>query len=107
MVGVSTPKIGPILGKDCSFVFIHSISVKNWEIFWSLPSYLSNTAALTQGHREGCTMTPGPISDGGTILKVGGPKSIQFFHLQRTTRSYKLTAIFVVLALATANAACR
>ena len=36
-----------------------------------------------------------------------GPKSIQFFHLQRITRSYKLTAIFVVLALATANAACR
>ena len=47
-------------------------------------------------------------SDGGTILKVGGPKVYPvFFYLQRITRSYKLTAIFVVLALATANAACR
>ena len=48
-------------------------------------------------------------SDSGTILKVGGPKSIQFFHLQRITRSYELTVIFVVLALArpTADTACR
>ena len=47
------------------------------------------------------------FSDGVTILKAGGPKSIQFFHLQCITRSYKLTVIFVVLALATANTACR
>ena len=46
-------------------------------------------------------------SDGGTILKVGGPKSIQFFHPQRITRSYKLTVIFVVLALATADTTSR
>ena len=52
---------------------------------------------------------PATASNRGTILKVGGPKVYPVFWptAHNAQLLYKLTGIFVILALATANAECR